>query len=70
VRPISRHDLAFGCASGLIALLALLVLPLHLAAFRFYPTVAGRFGLTQLAVAGGFVVLAVLPFFERRGIER
>ncbi|HEX2703398.1 MAG TPA: energy-coupling factor transporter transmembrane component T, partial [Solirubrobacteraceae bacterium] len=63
-RPVSRHDLAFGFASGLIAVLAFLVLVLHLAAFRFYPMVVGRFGVTQLLVAGGFVVLALAPFLE------
>jgi energy-coupling factor transport system permease protein len=70
VRPVSRHDVAFGAAAGLIAVLAFLVSVLRLAAFRFYPTVVGRFGATQFLVAVGFVALAVLPFFERRGIER
>jgi energy-coupling factor transport system permease protein len=69
VRPVSRHDVAFGVAAGLIAVLACFVSLLRLAAFRFYPTVSGRFVVTQLLVAGGFVVLAVAPFLERRGIE-
>jgi energy-coupling factor transport system permease protein len=68
-RPVSRHDVAFGFAGGLIAVLACCVSVLRLAALRFYPTVSGRFGVAQLLVAAGFVVLAVLPFLERRGIE-
>ena len=69
-RPVSRHDVAFGAAGGLIAVLACCVAVLRLAAFQFYPTVSGRFGVTQLLVAAGFVVLAVVPFLERRGTER
>jgi energy-coupling factor transport system permease protein len=69
-RPVSRHDAAFGAAGGLIAVLALLAAVFRLAAFRFYPTVSGRFGATQFLVAAAFVVLAVAPFLERRGTQR
>jgi len=70
VRAVSRHDVAFGCAALLIAVLACLSGVLRLAAVRFYPTLEVHTGFAALALAGGFVALALAPFLQRRGIER
>jgi energy-coupling factor transport system permease protein len=69
LRAVSRHDLAFGAAALLIAVLACSAGVSHLLAVRFYPTISMRFGPTQFALAAGFVVLALAPFAQRRGIE-
>ncbi len=69
-RPLSRHDLAFGCAAILVAGLACAGALAGLAPARFYPTLSVRFGLTQAALAAALVVAALVPFTQRRGIER
>ena len=70
LRPISRHDIAFAAAAAAIAALSIYAALASLAPFRYYPTIRASFGLTQFALAGALVVIAVLPFTQRRGIER
>ena len=69
--PRSRHDLAFAGAAGAIAALALISAVLGLAPFDFYPTFHGSLASSRTgAVSLAFVVLAVAPLGQRRGIER
>jgi energy-coupling factor transport system permease protein len=69
-RPISRHDLAFSGSALAIATLALVASARSLAPFRFYPTIAAPFGVTQCALALAFIALTLAPFAQRRGILR
>ena len=69
-RARSRHDIAFALATVAIVLLAAITALTSLASATFYPTVAISFGVVQGALAAAFVLLALAPFAERRGIER
>lgn len=68
--PWSRHDTAFAAGAG--GLLALLIVGEASGAtsFAWDPRLAGRPVLQPAAIAAGFVLVALLPFLERRGIER
>ena len=65
----SRHDLAFSAAA--VLLLALTVGQLAAGTgFHAYPTLAMPLGQGALWIAVATVVVALLPFTERRGIAR
>ena len=64
VRPWSRHDFAF-CASAL-ALVALAVFGSE--RFAAYPEFAAPVDGSELMLAAALVVVAVLPFADRKGI--
>jgi energy-coupling factor transport system permease protein len=68
--PYSRHDLAFTATA--IALLALAVAARagDLAPFRAYPSLHAPLPLSTALVAAGLPACALLPFADRRGIER
>jgi energy-coupling factor transport system permease protein len=70
-RPLrSRHDLAFAASGAAVLLTGVLAAVLDLTAFTTYPTVAAAGGAGPVLVAGALVALALLPFADRRGIER
>lgn len=69
-RLVSRHDLAFAGAAAAIAGLAVASSLGQLTPFRFYPTISAPFGWRQIAVAAAYILLALAPFAQRRGIER
>jgi energy-coupling factor transport system permease protein len=69
-RPYSRHDLLFGASALVLAALAIASRIAGLAPFRAYPSLHVPLGVTTAALAAGLLVAALLPFAERRGIER
>jgi energy-coupling factor transport system permease protein len=69
-RPVSRHDLAFGCSAAAVLALAVVIRAANLAWFHAYPALHGAFGIGAAALAAALVVLALAPFVQRRGIAR
>ncbi|HET9102936.1 MAG TPA: energy-coupling factor transporter transmembrane component T [Solirubrobacteraceae bacterium] len=69
-RPVSRHDLAFAAAAAAIAATAVVARIGGLEPFAAYPALSVPAGPVQLAVAAGLIVLALLPFADRRGVAR
>jgi energy-coupling factor transport system permease protein len=66
---LSRHDLAFAAGAAALPLLTVLAHVQGAARFDAYPLVSMAAGPATLAFAASFVVLAMLPFADRRGIE-
>jgi energy-coupling factor transport system permease protein len=69
-RPYSRHDVSFIAAAAAIVALAVIARAGDVAGFRAYPTLHAGTGAATLAVAGGIVLAALLPFADRRGVKR
>jgi energy-coupling factor transport system permease protein len=69
-RPYSRHDLEFTASAAAIAAMAICARVLDLAPLRAYPALHVGTSVGPLAVAGALIVAALLPFLDRRGIER
>ena len=69
-RPWSRHDLAFAAAALAIVALAIGARVAGLARFESDPALHVPVGTGVLAVAASLVALALVPFSDRRGIER
>jgi energy-coupling factor transport system permease protein len=68
--PYSRHDLAFTASAVAILGLSIGARIANLAPFHAYPTLYGPVPASELALAAGLLVSALLPFADRRGIER
>jgi energy-coupling factor transport system permease protein len=68
--PWSRHDIAFVAAAAALAGLALGAHLGGVAAFTAYPSLSAPVGAAEVALAAAIVVVALLPFADRRGIER
>jgi len=68
-RRWSRHDLAFAAAAVGVAGVAVLAAASGAAPFAAYPLVSAPVGPATVALAALFVVLALVPFVDRRGIE-
>jgi energy-coupling factor transport system permease protein len=69
-RPYSRHDLAFMASAAAVLALAIGARVADLAPFQAYPSLHAPVGAGQAALAIGLIVCALLPFADRRGIER
>lgn len=69
-RPWSRHDLAFAASGLAIAALGVLAWRGGLAPFTTYPEIEAGAGAGVVLVAVALLLLALLPFADRRGIER
>jgi energy-coupling factor transport system permease protein len=69
-RPWSRHDLAFAASAAAIAALAVGARVAGVLPFSSDPALRAPVRLSGLAVAAGLLVCALLPFADRRGIER
>jgi energy-coupling factor transport system permease protein len=69
-RPYSRHDLSFATAAIGILLLTIAIRVFDLAPFQAYPSLHAPIGSSQVAAAAGLLAVALLPFADRRGIER
>ena len=68
-RPYSRHDLAFAAAAVAIPALAIAGRFAGWLPFESDPALHAPIGVPGLAVVGGLLVCALLPFADRRGIE-
>jgi energy-coupling factor transport system permease protein len=68
--PYSRHDLAFGGAALALLALAIVAKAAGLEPFAAYPTLRAPARPGELVIACALVVCAILPFADRRGIER
>ena len=69
-RPWSRHDLAFAVSAAALAALAAGARVAGVASFAPYPTVHAPAGVAELVLAAAIVAAGLLPFADRRGIER
>jgi energy-coupling factor transport system permease protein len=69
-RPWSRHDLGFAAAALALLVAGIAARAGGVAEFAAYPRLEAALGAPELALAAGIVALALLPFAERRGIER
>jgi energy-coupling factor transport system permease protein len=70
IQPFSRHDLAFAASAAGVLALALVGRLTGLADFTAYPQVSMTLDGGTLALCLAIVVAVVLPFCDRRGIER
>jgi energy-coupling factor transport system permease protein len=68
--PWSRHDVAFLAAAVALAALAAAARLAGIAPFHAYPALAAPLGRDVGALAVAIVAVALLPFADRRGIER
>jgi energy-coupling factor transport system permease protein len=69
-RPYSRHDVAFLASAAFVLALAVGGRIVGLAPFHAYPSLHAPVGALEVALAALLFVCALLPFAERRGIER
>ncbi len=68
--PYSRHDIGFLAAALTVLGLAITMRSTNVAPFRAYPTLRAPLSLGQAALAGALLACALIPFTQRRGIER
>jgi len=69
-RPYSRHDIAFYASAVAVISLAIGVRVAGLTPFRSDPALHAPVGTGCVAAAVAIVLCALLPFADRRGIER
>jgi energy-coupling factor transport system permease protein len=69
-RPWSRHDLAFSASAACILGLSVAARLFGLARFSAYPSLHAPMGVGTVAIALGLVGFALLPFADRRGVQR
>ena len=69
-RPWSRHDLAFTASAAGVLALSVAARIFDLAQFSAYPSLHAPVGAGTLAIALGLVACALLPFADRRGVQR
>jgi energy-coupling factor transport system permease protein len=68
--PWSRHDVAFAAAAAVVAVVAVVARLAGVGDFAAYPRLSAPVGVRELALAAALVVVALVPFADRRGIER
>ncbi len=66
----SRHDVAFALSAVAVAFAAALVTADAVAGFEAYPLVEMSLGIEELALFALLAVSALVPFADRRGVER
>ncbi len=69
-RPWSRHDLAFAAAAAALLAISIAARVAGLARFSAYPTLHMPGAPGAAVLAAGLAACALLPFADRRGIER
>lgn len=68
-RPWSRHDFAFACSAAALAALALAARGGGVGKFDAYPELHSGDAVATVALALTFMIVVLLPFGDRRGIE-
>lgn len=68
-RPWSRHDVAFACSAGAIAVLALLCVSVSAGSFHAYPLVRTPVSAATFALCTALMAAVLLPYADRRGID-
>jgi energy-coupling factor transport system permease protein len=69
-QALSRHDLAFAASAAAVLALALVGRVSGVAAFESYPRIAMRLDLGTLVLCAALLAAIMLPFCDRRGIDR
>jgi energy-coupling factor transport system permease protein len=69
-RPWSRHDLAFLCSTFAVIALALAGRLSGAASFEAYPLVKMQIDAGTFVLCAGLIAAILLPFVDRRGIDR
>jgi energy-coupling factor transport system permease protein len=69
-RPWSRHDFTFLTSAAAVLALAILARATGAGRFDAYPEVHASFSASTFALAAGLAAAILLPFLDRRGIER
>jgi energy-coupling factor transport system permease protein len=69
-RPWSRHDIAFALSGAALAATGVAGHLANWEAFTAYPTFSAPVGGSQLWLCAALAACALLPFADRRGIER
>jgi energy-coupling factor transport system permease protein len=67
-RPWSRHDAGFLTSAAAVLSLVVAAKLLDVASFEAFPSLVVPVGVGELALCVAFVVVALLPFADRRGI--
>jgi energy-coupling factor transport system permease protein len=68
--PWSRHDIAFAATAFALVAVAVIARLADVATFTAYPSLSAPTGAAEVAVAVLIVAVALLPFADRRGVER
>jgi energy-coupling factor transport system permease protein len=68
--PWSRHDLAFAASAVAVLGLSVAARVFDLAQFSAYPSLHAPVGVGTVAIALALVACALLPFADRRGVQR
>jgi energy-coupling factor transport system permease protein len=68
--PWSRHDLAFVAAAAALVVVAVAARVAGVADFEAYPELSAPVGGGEVALACALVLAALVPFADRRGIEK
>lgn len=69
-RPLSRHDIAFAASALAVLALALAGRLTDVASFDAYPQIELHLDAGTLALCAALLAAVLLPFCDRRGIER
>ena len=69
-RPWSRHDLAFAASAAAVLALTALARLADVAPFQHTPRLVASLGPAELGLCAALALVALLPFADRRGIER
>jgi energy-coupling factor transport system permease protein len=69
-RELSRHDLAFAASTAAVLVVAVYASATGAGSFTAYPLVHFDVTVELLALAALLVLVALIPFIDRRGVER
>ncbi len=69
-QPYSRHDLAFTASAIALLALAIAAKAADLAPFSAYPALHAPVTTAELVLAAAILLCALLPFADRRGVQR
>jgi energy-coupling factor transport system permease protein len=67
--PLSRQDLWFASAAAGVVALSVALRATGVAALHAYPVLSESVNGVGIALCAGLLLVAVAPFFDRRGIE-